>query len=74
MDVRLRLPELMRSRGMTAYEVAKQSAGRISRSAAYRVVRMDGRLDNFDAEMLEALCDVFGVGPGELLERDRKSA
>lgn len=70
LDMRLRLPELMARRGMTAYQVSKASAGRISRSAAYRVVRMNGKLDNFDAEMLEALCDVFGVGPGELLERE----
>jgi hypothetical protein len=26
-------------------------------------------LDNFDAAMLEALCDVFGVEPGALLQR-----
>jgi DNA-binding Xre family transcriptional regulator len=26
---------------------------------------------NFDAELLEALCDVLAVEPGELLERDK---
>jgi DNA-binding Xre family transcriptional regulator len=68
--VRLRIPELLTERGLTPYHLAKNSGGRISLSAAYRYSRLKGRVKSFDGELLEALCDVLGVGPGELLERD----
>jgi DNA-binding Xre family transcriptional regulator len=70
MMMRLRLPELLNERGMSAYALSKQSKGRISMSTAYRMARLSGRVQNFDAELLEALCDVLSVEPGELLERD----
>jgi DNA-binding Xre family transcriptional regulator len=70
MLMRLRLPELLNERGMSAYALAKQSNGRISMPTAYRMARLSGRVQNFDAELLEALCDVLSVEPGELLERD----
>lgn len=70
MLMRLRLPELLDERGMSAYALSKQSKGRISMSTAYRMARLSGRVQNFDAELLEALCDVLSVEPGELLERD----
>jgi DNA-binding Xre family transcriptional regulator len=70
MLMRLRLPELLTARGLTAYQVVQASEGRISTSTAYRVVRNRGRAKSFDAAFLEALCDVLDVGPGELLERD----
>lgn len=73
MEMRLRLPELMKAQGITAYAVAQRSGGRISLSTAYRLARLDGRVQTFDAEMLEALCDVFGVGPGDLLEREPRT-
>lgn len=69
MLMRLRLPELLEARGLSPYALAKASAGRISMSTAYRVVQKKGRLANFDAEMLDAICDVLGVKPAELLER-----
>ena len=72
MDVRLRLPELMEKKGLTAYAVSRRSDGRISMSTAYRLARMKGHLHSFNNDMLEALCDVLGVEPGELLERDPK--
>ena len=73
--VRLRLPELFASSEMTPYAVAKASEGRISMSTAHRLARLKGRVDNFDASVLAALCDVLKVEPGELLERkqDRKA-
>jgi DNA-binding Xre family transcriptional regulator len=71
MRVRLRLPELLHETGMTAYRVAKASGGRINESTLYRLVRAEGRVDFFAAELLEALSDVLGVDPGELLERER---
>ena len=72
MDVRLRLPELMKQHGLTAYAISRRSGGKISMSTAYRLARLNGRLHSFDADMLEALCDVLNVEPGELLERDKK--
>lgn len=70
MLMRIRFEELLKKHEITPYELSKRSAGRISMSTAYRLKRNGGRVQTFDAEMLEALCDVFGVGPGELLERD----
>lgn len=72
MDMRLRLPELFKERGLTPYAVAKASAGRIDQSTLYRLQRKRGRVEFFSAELLEALCDVLHVSPGELLERDGK--
>jgi DNA-binding Xre family transcriptional regulator len=70
--MRLRLPELMAQHKppLTAYAVAKASKGRISLSTIYRLNRNEGRVANFDGELLEALCEVFGVQPGKLLERE----
>ena len=68
--MRVRLAELLESRGMTAYSVAQQSDGRVSTSALYRLLKNDGRVRLLDADLLDALCDVFDVGPGELLERE----
>ena len=68
--MRLRLPELLDHRGMSAYALAKRSKGRISMSTAYRMSRLSGRVQTFDAELLEALCDVLSVDPAELFERD----
>jgi DNA-binding Xre family transcriptional regulator len=55
---------------LTAYAVAKASGGRIKMTTIYRLTGNGGRVANFDGELLEALCDVFGVQPGELLERE----
>ena len=65
-SMRLRVPELLGD--MTPYRLAKESEGRISLSTAYRLVRMKGRVANFDADMLAALCDVLKVKPKDLLE------
>lgn len=54
---------------MTPYALAKASDGRISMSTAYRLARLKGRVETFDRDVLEALCDVLDVEPGELLER-----
>ncbi len=70
--MRIRLPELMRQRGLTAYAVSRRSSGRISMSTAYRLARLKGKLHSFDADMLEALCDIFACAPGDLLEREKK--
>ena len=70
--MRIRLPELFEERGLTAYAVAQQSAGRISTSVLYRLLRSEGKARYLDAELLDALCDVLGVTPNELLEHETK--
>ena len=66
MPVRLRLPELLVQHGLTAYELAKRSGGRLSLSAAYRLAATGGRFTSLPARHLEALAEVFGVEPGAL--------
>lgn len=70
--MRLRLPELLESRGLTPYAFAKALNGRVAESTAYRLVEKRGKLASFDAALLEALCDVLGCKPGDLFERDGK--
>lgn len=72
MDMRIRLPELLEEHQVTPYEIAKRSDGRISASTLYRLNRKRGVVELISADLLEALCDVLGVGPGDLLERDTK--
>jgi DNA-binding Xre family transcriptional regulator len=74
MLMRLRIPELLAERGLTPYAVARDSGGRISLSTIYRLKDRRGQLDTFAADMLEALCDVLGVKPGDLFERDENGA
>lgn len=71
--MRLRVPELLAERGMTAYRLSKESGGRISLTAAYRLAR--GEFAAVSAEVLDALCDVFEIDdPGPLFERPKKKA
>jgi len=70
MLMRLRIPELLAEHGLTPYALSRRSDGRISMSTAYRLRENEGQLETFSGELLEALCDVFNVEPGELLERD----
>jgi DNA-binding Xre family transcriptional regulator len=73
LDMRLRLAELMAQRGLTtAYQLAKASRGRISQMKAYRLVESAGRPTRIELATLDALCDTLDVGPGELLERDKR--
>ena len=69
--IRLRLPELLEERDLTAYEVARRSGGRIDASALYRLVRQRGRVARFSAPLIDALCDVLGVAPSQVLARSR---
>ena len=68
--MRLRVPELLAERKMTAYAMHKASGGRISLSMAYRLAR--GTFGMISADVLEALCDIFDIqDPGPLLARER---
>lgn len=69
MTVRLRLPEALGD--LTPYEVAKRSDGRIVVQSLYRLVRQEGRVRMMDAGLIDALCDVLGLEPGDLIVRER---
>lgn len=69
--MRLRVGELLQERGLTAYQLAKQSGGRISMTVAYRLAR--GEWKALSETVLDALCDVFEIDdPGPLFARDGK--
>lgn len=68
--MRLRLEELLAKRRLTAYALARDSGGRISLPMVYRLRRRRGKFSTIKAEVLDALCDVLRVGPGDLLERE----
>ena len=70
--MRLRLPELLNEHEVTAYTLAQRSRGRISSSTLYRLVRSRGRVRYLDGDLLDALCDVLDLAPGDLLERESK--
>jgi DNA-binding Xre family transcriptional regulator len=70
MDMRIRIPELLNERGLSWYALARESQGRISPSAAFRLTEAKGRIKRFDAKLLDALCDVLNVDPNGLLQRD----
>ena len=67
--VRIKLPELLQQRGLTAYGLAVASQGRLDMSTLYRITRAKGRARYLDSQLLDALCDVLKVELGELLER-----
>ena len=69
--VRLRINELLTARDLTPYFLSKNSGGRISLSTAYRLARLNGVVKTFDAEVIDALCDIFRVEPGELFLREQ---
>jgi DNA-binding Xre family transcriptional regulator len=66
--MRLRIDELLRRRGLTAYALSKASKGRISLPMAYRLLRRRGRFNSIKSDVLDALCEVFEVNPGDLFE------
>ena len=69
MAIRLRVGDLLDERGITAYQLAKQSGGRISLSAAYRLAQ--GNSGTFPPSwvMIEILCDVLKVDVCDLFHR-----
>ena len=69
-NMRLRVAALLEEHGMTAYELAKRSGGRIPMSRAYRL--QTGEFTSISAPVLDALCDVFGLdNPGPIFEREK---
>lgn len=67
--MRLRVRELLAERGISAYELAKRSKGRISESTAYRLARNEWR--QLSSGVMDALVDVLEIkDPGPLFERE----
>lgn len=66
--IRLRIPELFEERGVTPYQVARDSAGRLDEGTLYRLQRQRGQLAHVNTATLQALCDYFNVPPGELFD------
>lgn len=69
MQMRIRLTELLREKHTNPRKLEIQTGGAISARTLYRIKAADGRLRFLDAHLLDALCDVLDVTPGELLER-----
>jgi DNA-binding Xre family transcriptional regulator len=65
--MRLRIAELLANRKMTAYGLAKASNGRLSLSAAARLARDEWKC--LPRDVVEVLCEVLNVQPGELFEQ-----
>lgn len=68
----LRVADLLKRSGLTAYQLSKQSAGRISMSAAYRLA--NGEVERLSAETVSALCDILSCEPSDLfvLEKGKR--
>lgn len=76
--MRLRLPELLDAHDppLTPYAVVHhpRNLGRIKLTTMYRMVRSRGTKPPFTPAVLDALCDILGVGPGDLFEREATAA
>jgi DNA-binding Xre family transcriptional regulator len=68
--MRIRLAELMAQRQTNPRRIELATQGAINARTLYRIKAMDGRPRFFDAELLDALCQVLEVGPGDLLEHE----
>lgn len=66
--MRLLVGDLLKRKGLTAYALAKSSGGKISLSTASRLARGEWRC--LGAEVMDVLCDVLAVEPGELFQRE----
>lgn len=71
--MRLRIPELYTERQKTAYEVARDSGGRLTEATLYRIAREHGQVKFVSLGVLQALADVFEVEPQELFVYERQA-
>ena len=62
----LKVHELMKQRGITAYALSKGAD--LPYPSAYRLSRATGLFGRLHAETLNRLCEYFQVQPGRLLE------
>lgn len=64
--LRLRVAELMRARGLSAFALSKGSG--LAYATAYRLTRDSARFGRLEVQTLNRLCEYFRVQPGELIE------
>ena len=64
--IRIRVPELLNERGWTAMDLVRKA--NIATATAYRLA--NGEADAITLDVLERLCQAFGVDVGELLVKE----
>jgi len=61
--------KLLSAAHMTAYDLATEFEARgLSAMAAYRIVANDGKQARFDTKVIDALADIFEIGPDRVHE------
>lgn len=70
--LRLRLRQLLETRGLTAYGLAKFTG--LSLNTIYRLGRPSGRFDLIRADTIERLCGALRVTPSELFDYNKPAA
>lgn len=69
--ITLRVAEHIKTRGWTAYRLAKEA--KISITLAYRLAQPHARFRRLDHDTLERLCFALDCTPGDLLHWDGKA-
>ena len=64
--VRLRIHQIMKTRGISAYALSK--GANLSYPSAHRLSRAGGEFGRLHADTLDALCRFFHLQPGELIQ------
>jgi DNA-binding Xre family transcriptional regulator len=64
--VRLKVGKLLKDRGLTAYQLAKETD--LTEPRAYRLAAEDGAFERLEHDAINELCTFFDVQPGDLLE------
>jgi DNA-binding Xre family transcriptional regulator len=67
--LRLRLPQLLETRGLTPYALARFTG--LSLNTIYRLARPDGRFRLIRADTVERLCGALRVTPSELFSYEK---
>ena len=69
--VRLRVRELLETRGLSPYALAKFTG--LSLNSIYRLTRATGRFRLIRADTIERLCGALRITPSELFDYDKRS-
>jgi DNA-binding Xre family transcriptional regulator len=64
--IRLKVAALLKARGLTAYQLAKDTS--LTEPRAYRLAAEDGAFERLEHDAINELCAFFDVQPGDLLE------
>ncbi len=67
--VRLRIPEILKERGMTTSEFAQKTG--LSFNTASALAR--GLYDRIGMETIARVCDALGIQPGEIFDYSQES-